>query len=993
MIGRKQTALLLGAFGVAVMMSTWGRISEWTEALLRREAIRHKKVVFWTASGSPELDLKTASLFMQRPEHRDIMVTPNFRETGGLQDMLFMSFLSGNPPDYMDANLSELRKYALMGGIRPMDDLVAAEGPDYFARSLLGAARVHRFRVNPEDRILRRENGTFAHPREAARLLGMDGRIIGSRGVAMPNTLTYNKRIFREAAAMFPDAGLLDAAGEPAPPTTWMELYEKARTITEYGRRAAEARGWRTPVCHGLVAQGQQQHDLMRGIRPLAARAGSMAFNFAGAARDAGDGRKTGCFEYHHPAFIAAFALLYRLRQDGLVMPGMEARHYEDVRTALANGQAGMVLDGWHAALIGAERVPWAAQDLGSAPVPRPYHDVNVATGWTAEKVEAEKRALHALLALDQVGIALAPGNRSPQTASGSVTFMTSLCRFPDATWEWMHFSERDEDLLRMNCRRGAVVLTRTAMAHIDDPDWFPYPFQKQVYRIIENECEMWPEAPVHGPVAAASEQEVFYKYFYQTAITDLAAILPRLTDEVRAYSDAANQDLARRVADGVTRPEEWTFPDWDPREAKVFFERQQGGLRDPASAHALAAARQELEAQARRQPALGLLDADGRLRTDLWRFDPPDSAWQLAWIPGLMVGLIAIAILVALTRRRGRPRATLRDLAAGIRAGRHGYAFVLPGMLAIFAFALYPSLYQFYLAVHKGDGLGVMQYVGFANFNRILNFRSPDFDAVFWMRVMPNTLIFMAAVTLGHMVLGLFLANLLNMPLRANHAYRLLFFIPLATSMATVSVILIGLLRGEDSGLNQLLAATGLQDLPYWLGLAAERGKAIDWLGDKTGLGTVIAVSIWHGLPFNIILLLAGLQSISPDLYEAATVDGANAWRRFAHITFPELLPILVVIAFQAFIGSARAFTQVFVLTEGGVNHSSELAATYIFKWGFMKPAGKEADLGYASALGIVYSVMLAGLTLTNVTIVARRWRQRLQAREGGVAAPESPA
>jgi ABC-type sugar transport system permease subunit len=115
--------------------------------------------------------------------------------------------------------------------------------------------------------------------------------------------------------------------------------------------------------------------------------------------------------------------------------------------------------------------------------------------------------------------------------------------------------------------------------------------------------------------------------------------------------------------------------------------------------------------------------------------------------------------------------------------------------------------------------------------------------------------------------------------------------------------------------------------------------------------------------------------------------VEGASSAHRFRHVTLPEILPILLILAFQAFIGAAKAFSVVFVLTEGGINHSSELVSTYIFKWGFMKPEGREANLGYASALGIVYSVLLAALTLTNVIIIARRWKRRLEmeAQAGG--------
>jgi ABC-type sugar transport system permease subunit len=171
-------------------------------------------------------------------------------------------------------------------------------------------------------------------------------------------------------------------------------------------------------------------------------------------------------------------------------------------------------------------------------------------------------------------------------------------------------------------------------------------------------------------------------------------------------------------------------------------------------------------------------------------------------------------------------------------------------------------------------------------------------------------------------------------------------------------------------------------------LTVAGEDPGQYDWLGPRSDLAMVMLVGMWHGLPYIIILLMAGLQSISPSLYEAAKVDGANASKRFFHITLPELAPILIIIVFQSFLGAARAFSVSLVLTEGGVNHSSELVSTYIFKKGFMKPEGQVPDLGYASALGIAYSLMLAALTITNVFIIARRWKQRLANERKGMAA-----
>jgi len=620
---------------------------------------------------------------------------------------------------------------------------------------------------------------------------------------------------------------------------------------------------------------------------------------------------------------------------------------------------------------------------LGSAPIPVPYADADEAAGIGDEAVAREKAAIEKLLALDELGLSLPPGNKLPRASGDEVSFFTSLCRDPQAAWDWTHFGVSSPEIIQGECRRGLTPMLTEAMKHLHDREWFPFPFQPQVYDIVRNHSEMWPAPPQHGPVTVPSEQDIFFKYFYQANPMSMADTLRAARAELTRYADAANRELAQRIQDGVTLPETWTFADFTPREAERFFGLQQDLSKDRKMLDELQGIRADLVAQLQADPALAniLLDPQGRdLREDLWMFEKTNQPWQVLWVPGLMMFAVLLWLLVFALRHQRQGRVAWDAVRLEARGGWHGYVFVLPGMLLLFSFAIYPSLYQFVLATQRGNGLGSMQSVGLDNFSRVLNPGHPQFDIVFWRKVLPNTLLYMLVVTAGQVFFGMMIASLLNLPLRANSTYRVLFFIPLVTSLAIVSVIFIGLLKGEDSGLNQFLVSSGFQDLPYRLGLVDEPGKMINWLGEKTGLWTIMVVGIWHGLPYNIILLLAGLQSISPELYEAARVDGASSAQRFRHVTMPEIMPILLIITFQAFIGAAKAFSLVFVLTEGGINHSSELVSTYIFKWGFMKPEGRDADLGYASALGIVYSVLLAALTLTNVIIIARRWRRRLE-------------
>lgn len=1020
-MSKQQLSVILIALASILLLSNWGAISDKTAASLREESVRPKKVVYWSSSGSPEAERKQANDFMADPEYHDVLIKPNFRETGGLQDILFVSFLSGNPPDFLDVQYSEIRKFVLIGAVRPIDDLIEKAGgvEAYTSLYMTGPSRLVRFNVNPDDRFFERdESGNFLYPLEAARLLEMNGKIVGLQTIDTPSTLTYNKRIFREAAAMFPDAGLIDGNGEPVPPRTWLEFYETARVITEYGKAIAKERGLAEPATYGAVFQGQSKTDLYRGIGPLAASSGSMAFNYNGSTErvqshfdpktdaaqrlvDKVKAQPIGFYEYESAPMIGAFALQYKMKEDGLTLPGMEARHYEDARTALAAGQAGMILDGAHAAMIGAERVPWASRDLASAPIPVSYATQDLFPEIGADEEKHQRQAIHKLLALDEVGVELPPPNRVPRSASARVKILTSSCRFPEATWAWLHAGEKKPELMKAGTRRGIIPDQTEILAKIDDPEWFPFTFQKQIYTIIKDKSSLWPAIPTYSAQpsprkgeAYGDHTDTFYKYFYKDTDDRLADVLKKVREELCQWSDDVNFALAKRIEDGETLPSEWTFPTFNALESDQFYALQQSFSADPANAKKLARIRTDLVANLASRPVserAGVLDDEGDIREDIWTFQSSDSPMQVLWIPAMLLFTIALWFVTMAIRNGRNKEPWLRNTMREARTNVHGYVFVLPGLLLIFTFAIYASFYQFHLSVHSGDGLAPMKYVGMDNFAKLLNPSHPQFDQVFWEKVLPNTAMYMIVVTVGQITVGMFIACLLNMPLRANNVYRVLFFIPLVTSLATVSVVLLGLLKGQDSGINQWLISVGLQDLPYHLGLVDEAGKAHNWLGGKTDLGVLMVVAIWHGLPYTIIILLAGLQSISPDLYEAARVDGASAPQRFRHITLPEISPILLILAFQSFVGAAKAFSLVLVLTEGGTDHSSDLAAHYIFSWGFLKPENQEPNLGYASAVGIIYSLILVALTATNVVIVARRWRARLSAEhaaaKGGVA------
>jgi len=837
---------------------------------------------------------------------------------------------------------------------------------DFVALRVTGETGMVYFRVNPRDPWLARdpETGRFIYPERATRLLKMHGELLGFTSINPGESLTYNRRVFRNAATWYlknegTTHGLVDETGRAAPPATWADLLRKARLISEYGRKSGTG-------VYGIVIQGQQARDIRRSIEPLMATAGTRGFDF-----------RTGRFEYDGPAAMAAFKLLMRLKADGSVLPGTSSRQFEESRGRLAQGDAAMLIDGWHSAMIAVDRVPYARNDIGSATIPVPYGLNDDGTPVADQKAEIET-----LLGVEGLG-------RGLPYLGGFVgtDCLTSGCDAPRATWQWMNFSLLDPELEKIGVSRGSFPASMLAKKHLDDPEWFPYPYQQQVAGLMDLH-ELWPEAPNRPQVSTDHQnilQAAFLTHELDAGAADFERQLAAIAEDVEAdladYTRQINAELRRMVDRGQERPQDWTFTGFDPMRPQQTFEAQQQGSGDPEVAAEIAELRGLLPPEVRDMPAHEVFG----------EFETTANPWQVLYIPAMMLTVVLAFVVVTGARSKTADGPTLALTARRARRNWYAYLFVLPAMLALFSLVLYPTFYQVYLALRSGSGIGPMRYVGLEHFRYIFGFSDRGWDQTFWTKVLPNTALYMVVVTAGQVGLGLIIANLLNLSLRVNHFTRILFFIPLVTSMAAIAVVFLGLLGGPDSAVNGMLAALGLEDLPYWLGLVEQpvaEGGEHDWLGSpKTDLYSVMLVAIWHGLPYNIILILAALQAIDPQLYEAAKVDGASPPQRFFHVTIPEILPILVVIIFNALIGAARAFGAVFILTEGGKDHSSEVVATYIFKWGFTKLPDSDPDLGYASALGIVYAVILAMLAFTNVYLIARRWRRRLATEQRGTA------
>ena len=241
----------------------------------------------------------------------------------------------------------------------------------------------------------------------------------------------------------------------------------------------------------------------------------------------------------------------------------------------------------------------------------------------------------------------------------------------------------------------------------------------------------------------------------------------------------------------------------------------------------------------------------------------------------------------------------------------------LLPTLALLTLFIAYPFIEGVRLSV-TDTTVGVPgKFVGLQNFEEIWN------DSIFRVAVW-NTCVYTALATVFKLALGLWLALLLNRHFRGKAFTRAFILLPFIIPTVLSTLAWKWMFDPTFSVLNWLL---------FRLGLIQER---INWLGDpQLALMSVIIVNVWRGVPFYAISLLAGLQTISPELHEAAAIDGAGPWHRFWHVTWPLLLPVTLVVVLFSVIQTFADFQLVYVLTGGGPANATQLFATYAYQLG----------------------------------------------------------
>ena len=255
----------------------------------------------------------------------------------------------------------------------------------------------------------------------------------------------------------------------------------------------------------------------------------------------------------------------------------------------------------------------------------------------------------------------------------------------------------------------------------------------------------------------------------------------------------------------------------------------------------------------------------------------------------------------------------------------------LVPALLIYLIFSIIPILISIYYSFMDWNGFGAMKFVGLQNFIDIAK------DPVFW-KSLKNNLFVVAASVFGQIPIALGLALLLNRKLRGAKIFRTIGFMPVVISTVVISLTWNMLLNSEFGFVNQLLKMIGLGSL------------AQNWLGDpKLSMISVCITIIWQFVGLYFIIFLAALQNVPAEVLEAAEIDGASGWKRTLFITIPMIWDTILLSVILCISGSLRTFDLIYVMTNGGPAHSTEVMAIYMYEKTF-----SSMKYGYGSAVSL---------------------------------------
>ncbi len=296
------------------------------------------------------------------------------------------------------------------------------------------------------------------------------------------------------------------------------------------------------------------------------------------------------------------------------------------------------------------------------------------------------------------------------------------------------------------------------------------------------------------------------------------------------------------------------------------------------------------------------------------------------------------------------RPDSALSDTVRRLWKLGFPYLFLLPAATFLVLFMAYPMVDAILLSLKRWDGVTPATWVGLRNYRLLLH------DDIFWQSL-KHTLYFTGAIVVLQTTIPLLVANLVNSGIRGGSVFRAIYFMPVIISLAITGLLWSMILEPNFGMLNEMLRNLGLKE---WTRL---------WLADRElVIPSIIFISVWQSLGFYLVIYFAALQNVPEDLYEAASIDGANAWHRFRHVTIPMLRGTIIVVIVLNTINGIRVFDQVWVMTAGGPNHASETLGTYLYRIAFGAMGSSNPQLGYATAIAMI--ILLASFVFSVVQI-----------------------
>ena len=293
-------------------------------------------------------------------------------------------------------------------------------------------------------------------------------------------------------------------------------------------------------------------------------------------------------------------------------------------------------------------------------------------------------------------------------------------------------------------------------------------------------------------------------------------------------------------------------------------------------------------------------------------------------------------------------PGARRRMSGAKFRRYLTGYLFISPGILGFIIFTAYPMLFSAIVSFTKYNLLSSPIFIGLANYDRMIQ------DKLFYTALY-NTAYYTFIGVPIQIFLALMLAMVLNQKLRGIHVFRTLFYLPTVTP-AVASVILFMYMYNPDYGFFNYVV--------NWF-----NGPTINWLGDPSWVKPAFIIMSFWGIGGQMVIFLAGLQSVPLTLQEAASIDGAGVLRRFWHITIPMITPVIFFNLVLGIIGSFQVFTVAFIATAGGPVNATLFYVLWLYNHAFVF-----LRMGYASTLGWVLLFIVMFFTAINF-IVGKRW------------------